>query len=127
MSKSVRLSFLKSDWIAVSIVVCLALSTFLLYVPDNADKQGAVVQIYRDNVLVRECNLETEESFVLEGAYSNIVTVKDGKIAITESNCPGADCVHSGYVGTVGRSIVCLPNKVEIRIVGEGEVDMVVR
>ena len=127
MKKSVRLSFLKGDWIAVGIVLFCALGIFVLFIPGNTHEQEAVIQIYQDNILVKECALDTEDSFVLEGAYSNTITITDRRVAITESNCPGMDCVHSGFINSMGRSIVCLPNKVEIRIVGESEVDFVVR
>ena len=127
MKKSVRLSFLKGDWIAVGIVLFCALGIFVLFIPKNPHEQEAVIQIYQDNILVKECALDTEDSFVLEGAYSNTITITDRRVAITESNCPGMDCVHSGFINSMGRSIVCLPNKVEIRIVGESEVDFVVR
>ena len=47
--------------------------------------------------------------------------------AFTESDCPGRDCVHSGSIGSTGRSIVCLPNRVEIRVISaEADVDFVV-
>lgn len=127
MEKKSEFSLKKGDWIAVAIVIVLALGTFLFFLPKGASGQEGVVQIYQDNVLVKECNLDTDDVFVLEGEYQNTITIRDGKIGITESNCPGSDCVHSGFIGTVGRSIVCLPNKVEIRIAGEAEVDIVVR
>ena len=69
---------------------------------------------------------ETTE-FVVEGDYTNVISVEDGKAAIIESDCPGADCVHSGWIHEPGRSIVCLPNRVEIRMEGASEVDFVVR
>ena len=62
--------------------------------------------------------------------YSNTITVKDGKIAVTESDCPGEDCENCGWSDSTGRSIVCLPNEVEIRIIAEPseeDVDYVVR
>ena len=63
------------------------------------------------------------------GLYTNRITVRGGRIAITESSCPGEDCVHSGWIDRPGRSLVCLPNRVEIRLEGpaaEDDVDAVV-
>ena len=58
---------------------------------------------------------------------ANTITVCDGKISFSDSDCPGQDCVHSGSIGSTGRSLVCLPNAVEIRVVsGESDVDFVV-
>lgn len=128
MEKKSEFTFRKGDWIAVILVILMAVSTFLCFLPKGTtDDAAVVVQIYKDSTLIKECNLNVNETFVIEGEYVNTVTIRDGKIGITESNCPGTDCVHSGLIGTIGRSIVCLPNKVEIRITGEAEVDIVVR
>ena len=83
--------------------------------------------IYQDGSLIRELSLGTDTEVVIEGDYENVVTIKDGKTAITRSDCPGTDCVHSGWIHEAGRSIVCLPNRVELRIEGVSEVDFVVR
>ena len=56
-----------------------------------------------------------------------MITVSQGKVSITSSDCPGMDCVHSGAISASGRSLVCLPNGVEVRIVGRtDDVDFVV-
>ena len=61
------------------------------------------------------------------GEYKNVITVSEGAISITASDCPGEDCVHSGAIRTSGRSIVCLPNEVEVRVVNAAsDVDFVV-
>ena len=78
--------------------------------------------------MVRTVDLRKNEIFSVQGTYLNVVEVKDGKIAITHSDCPGEDCVHSGWTDTSGRSIVCLPNALEIRVVADhDDVDFVVR
>ena len=66
---------------------------------------------------------------MIENNYTNKLIVKDKKVAIVESDCPGMDCVHSGAISGKGRSLVCLPNRVEVRIEGEvdSEVDFIVR
>ena len=86
-----------------------------------------MVCVYQEGKLIREIPLDTDTEFVIEGEYENVVTMKDGTVAITKSDCPGTDCVHSGRIQEAGRSIVCLPNRVEIRIEGASEVDFVVR
>ena len=76
---------------------------------------------------LKTLSLDEDTCFAISGAYTNEITVKDGQIAITASDCPGEDCVHSGSGGSVGRSIICLPNRVEIRVVaGQTDVDFVV-
>ena len=58
--------------------------------------------------------------------YTNKIVCENGSISVTESTCPGGVCVSSGSISEAGRSIVCLPNRVEIRITGSSDVDVVV-
>ena len=124
--ESMRLSFRKGDWIAAALVIVLiCVSAVCFWSVDGTE--SPIIQIYQNNTLVKECSLDKEETFVIEGAYENTIVIQGGKVAITKSDCPGEDCVHSGWISSMGRSIVCLPNRVEIRITGESEVDFVVR
>ncbi|MDY3281714.1 NusG domain II-containing protein [Dysosmobacter sp.] len=48
--------------------------------------------------------------------------------AVAESDCPTQDCVHTGTVRSRGRSIVCLPARLTVRLTGgdDGGVDAVI-
>ena len=44
----------------------------------------------------------------------------DGRrVRISHSDCPGQDCVHTGWIDEAGEQIICLPNKLIISLVGE--------
>ena len=121
-----RLRFQKGDYLAVAVTLLLAAVVFLAFLPRETG-DIPMAEIYLDGTLVRRVSLGTSAECSVTGDYMNTVTVRDGKIAVTESDCPGGDCVHSGWIGTSGRSIVCLPNRMEIRIVSApGDVDFVV-
>ena len=121
-----RLGFRKGDLLAIGAVLLLAAAVFALFLPSrNGD--AAVVEIYRNGQHLHTFPLNADRQLTVEGDYTNVVTISGGKVAITESSCPGGDCVGCGWVSSAGRSIVCLPNGVEIRIVGaQSEVDIVV-
>lgn len=51
------------------------------------------------------------------------VSVRDGKAYVSSSTCRGKTCVHERPVSRSGETIVCLPNGVVVRILGESEVD----
>lgn len=120
-----RLQFQKGDIAVVAAVVLLALLVFLCFLPGRGT--AAVAQVYQNGELIKTVSLTEPQEFTLTGLYSNTVTVRDGKIAVTASNCPGEDCVHCGWIDSAGRSIVCLPNGVEIRVVTDNsDVDFVV-
>ncbi len=120
-----RLKFQKGDIFAVVLVIALALAVGLLFLPRSAE--GASVEIYHDGVLVKTIPLSAQEEFTLVGDYTNVIGVSDGMVSILHSDCPGRDCVHSGAISVPGRSLVCLPNGLEVRIVGKSsDVDFVV-
>jgi hypothetical protein len=62
---------------------------------------------------------------VAYGDGHNVVTVKGGKVAVTEATCPDHYCMKRGYCDG-GADIVCLPNRLVLKFIGEQEVDFVV-
>ena len=125
--KHMKLEFCKNDFLAIGIVAAIAILVSVIFWTSVGAEEGSMLSIYQEGVLIKELSLDSDVEFVIEGDYKNVITIKDGKAAITESDCPGTDCVHSGWIHEAGRSIVCLPNRVELRIEGTSEVDFVVR
>jgi len=125
--KHMKLEFCKNDFFAIGIVAVIAILVSVIFWTSVGTEEGSMVSIYQEGVLIKEISLDSDTEFVIEGDYKNVVTIKDGKAAITESDCPGIDCVHSGWIHEAGRSIVCLPNRVELRVEGTSDVDFVVR
>lgn len=118
--------FRKTDLIAIAIVLVLAAAVLLAFLP-SSDDSPAQVAIYKDGDLIKTLSINTPQIFEISGKYTNTVTIQDGKVSITQSNCPGGDCVACGWAASSGRSIVCLPNGVEIRILSQdSDVDFVV-
>ena len=125
--REMRLTFCKGDIFAIVLVAAAAVLVSVLFWIKTGSEEGSLVSIYQEGELLKEIPLNQTTEFLVEGPYTNKILVKDGKAAIVESDCPGTDCVHSGWIHEAGRSIVCLPNRVEIRIEGASEVDFVVR
>ena len=131
MTGKESLRFRRGDAIAIAAVILAALGMLAFFLLSAGNPSLAVVRIYQEGKLIRELPLSGDSVFAVEGPYHNTVTIREGKAAITESDCPGEDCVHSGWISRPGRSIVCLPNRVEIRVeaaaASDDDVDAVVR
>ena len=113
------------DFFPVAGVLILAAVLFLLFLP--AKSPGDTVEIYQNGKLLETLPLNRNAVCEIEGKYRNTVTVQNGKVAVTETDCPGGDCKACGWLSTSG-SIVCLPNGVEIRLVSQhSDVDIVLR
>lgn len=126
MKEKLRLTFRKGDVLAIVLVAVIAAAVFAAFIPGKGGDSGGVVQIWQDGALVREVSLNTDVIIEVSGDYHNAVQVENGRAAIVESDCPGADCVHSGWISDSGRSIVCLPNRVEVRVTAASDIDFVV-
>ena len=53
---------------------------------------------------------------------TNTVTVRDGKVAVTQADCPDHYCMDRGWCDS-GTPIVCLPNRLVLKFVGKQTVD----
>ena len=99
-------------------LLCLALALL-----PSADAPATQAQIKcGDKTTTVDLRIDQEMVFeAADGGY-NAVTVKDGKIAVTEADCPDQYCVKQGFCNN-GEQIVCLPHKLVISFVGESEID----
>ena len=126
MPEKNKLHFCKGDYLAIGIVLLLAVAVILGFLPVQ-NTPAAYAQIYLNGRLHKTVLLDQDTTFAVTDQYTNKITVKNGAIAFVDSDCPGQDCVHSGSIRTTGRSLVCLPNRVEIRVIARtDDVDFVV-
>ena len=56
---------------------------------------------------------------------NNIVLVKDEQIAMIDTDCSDKLCLEQGYISKPGESIVCLPHRVMIQVIGENDDDII--
>jgi len=68
---------------------------------------------------------DISEEFTIDcGSGHNTVTVRGGTISVTEADCPDKVCVRTGAISGGTVPIVCLPHRLEIRVVnGADSVD----
>ena len=109
-------------WIAI-LGVILAVSTAVSVIFLLPGEWATHAQIISDGRVIRVVDLSVDQEFtVTNGEGYNVITVKDGAIAVTEASCPDHYCMHRGFCSS-GMQIVCLPNAMIIRFLGEQEVD----
>ena len=107
--------------LAVLLVFCLGLSLLTM-----GGKDASRARITSNGTLVRVVDLAIDQEFTVETEDGrNVVTVKDGKIAVTEADCPDHYCMARGFCNG-GTQIVCLPNRLVIEFLAETEIDGIV-
>ena len=112
-------------WILLFVVLallCGALSLWLL-LPGNG---ASMVKVYSEGKLLHTLALDLDQEITVTASHgTNVVTVKDGKVAVTEADCPDHYCMDRGFCAG-GAQIVCLPNRLVLQFTGKQTVDTVV-
>ncbi len=104
----------------VVIVSLLLLSAIVLLVVFLTRQEGARVTVTVDGVTVGEYPLGVDGVYELRNG-ANVLTVEDGRAYMSYSSCPDHLCENTGRIKYVGETIVCLPNKVTVTVVGEDD------
>ena len=110
-----------ADIILICILLVLALSVFL--VVELTRREGAYVVVSIDGGEVCRYSLSEDGEFTLNGG-TNTLVISGGKAYISEADGPDGLCVSQGKISRTGQTVVCLPNRVMLRIVGAEDADV---
>lgn len=113
----------RADIILAVILIIIGVAGSL-WLSLGSQAKGSLAAIYHDSKLVGTYPLNQDKTITVKGhGHINKVTIKDRKVAMTFSDCKNQDCVHMGKTDSPGKRIVCLPNRVVVEVLGEGEGD----
>ena len=108
--------------IGIALLVCVTASVVILL----PREPSAEAEIWSEGRLLRTVALKEDQVFTVQTESGlNVVKVRDGKIAVTEANCPDGYCMKRGFCHS-GTDIVCLPNRLVIKFTGPSDVDAAV-
>jgi len=108
-------------WDVVLVVLLLALVAGTVYL-SVAPKAGAWAEVYVDGKLYQKLDLNKDAELDLEHLK---IVVSDGTVRVEEADCPDKICEKRGAISKAGQTIVCLPNRVVVKISGKGEVEAI--
>lgn len=114
-----ELKFNRFDALVALIIALLAVAAALwFYLPRSQSGQLTVVISVAGEETRRVPLSDFTETTVTGGSYTLRVSTRDGGVAVTDSDCPTQDCVHTGVITRAGQSIVCLPAQVVVYLEG---------
>lgn len=106
------------DIILGAALLLVALSVFLIV--ECTREAGSYVIVEVDGETVGSYPLDTDARYELSGG-SNVLVIEGGEAFMESADCPDKVCVNTGRISRSGEQIVCLPNRVLVKIVGKGE------
>jgi len=91
---------------------------------NRSDAKTAV--IIQNRQVLYKINLEAVESeyeLLIGGdrGITNTVTIRPGAIGVSHADCPDKICVKTGFIESGARPIICLPNRLEVKIINESD------
>ncbi len=108
----------KGDFIIIAVVVLIAVGIWLF--PFGRGARATKVEIYSDGKLSYTHSMDGEFEEEVSGCT---VKLSNGEASISSATCPDKVCVHTGAISKSGEIIVCVPNRVSVKISGEEEFD----
>lgn len=117
----------RNDYILGGFFLVLA-ALMMVFFFLRPDTEGSRIVIQKDGEIIGEYSLRENREIPI--SEHNILVVKDGKADMVWADCPDKLCVAQKNICKTNESIVCLPNRVVITVVGSNadtEMDAIVR
>lgn len=103
-------------------IVLILLGGIISYMIAFGNNKGDTVLITVDGEEYGRYSLAEDRNIsVKQNHHNNEIIIKDGMVSMGFSDCSNQVCVKTGAISKTSQSIVCLPNKVMVQIIGEGE------
>ncbi len=116
--------YINRNDIILIIVLSVFSALFTIYL-FTVTQHGYKVLVYVDGQLTGEYPLDTDTEVTIMGynGGNNVMSISNGRVRMSEASCPDRLCIHQGSISRAGQSIVCLPNRVILRIDGKETLD----
>ena len=118
----------KSDIILISVILVIVSLIFTFFkLTQNKNVSNALV--YYDNELVLKIDLNKKISnYKVKGFNGDIsITAGDAKIKVDTESSPLHLCSKQGFISKSYETIVCLPNKIVIKLEEDSNLDVVAK
>ena len=110
----------------IFLVIGIIFVIIILFIVNNikSNNKSEAIEIYINNKLYRSIPIDEDEDLKIEGEFGyNYINIHDNGVEITEASCPDKVCVESGFISKPSERIVCMPNKVVIKIKASDKVN----
>lgn len=115
----------KGDYlIYAGAVFLLVFSFFRTYGPRPEKPESIMIRQDKDRISFRP--LTNQGRFILDGPLGDsVILITNRTIRMVDSPCAHKLCIRQGALTHTGQVVVCLPNKIEIRLVNTNQTEKV--
>ena len=117
-----------SDKILIGALLLLSSLSFLALVAFRG--AGRTVVVEQDGEVLARCSIAVVDTLRIAGPLGvTTIQIAEGRARVLDAPCPHQLCVKTGAISKAGAMVVCVPNRVVVRIEGHSKdgVDAVTR
>ncbi len=120
----------KGDIKVILIIVLLVIVTYgyVFYVGFTTDE--TILRVSRDQEILHEYKLDESYKNMIkieDDENYNVLYIENGEVWIGEASCLNQVCVNHSKISNVGETIVCIPNRLILEIIGDNKtIDVIV-
>jgi len=108
------------DVVLIAVLVVSVILSFPLFRLFSV--RGELVSVSVNGREVNRFPLSENRDLSVQGPLGkSLIRVRDGKVWVTKAPCPQKICMKMGKISRSGEIIVCIPNRVFIKIEGKTE------
>ena len=113
----------------VIIIVALIIISFIpegvMFITNINKHDSLYVEVYSEGKLYKKLPLSKDSvdtSITIDNELGeNIIEINNEQVKITDADCHDKICVKAHAISKPGESLICLPHKLVVRIIGEGK------
>lgn len=100
------------------LIIALAALAFMRF----HGKSGGEIKVSVNNKEYGVYSLDKDQTVIIgEDDWKNVLEIKNGKADMTKADCPDKVCVNHAAISKKGETIVCLPHKIVVEVINQGE------
>ncbi|MGN0603418.1 MAG: NusG domain II-containing protein [Oscillospiraceae bacterium] len=119
-----RRTFKPSD-IVIAVIAAALLAAVLIF-HSIAEPNGSLAAVFFNGEQIASLSLGTDGVYPFD-EYGVTVEVTNRSVRVISSDCPDKICEKTGFISSSAQTIVCLPNRISVRIIGntDSNIDVV--
>lgn len=115
----------KNDLKLILIILIIIVITYTLTSINKKD--GILAEVYYEDKIIMKIDMNINKEYTVSGFLGEVVIeVKDKMVRVKEENSPKHLCSKEGFTNDSLKPIICLPNKIVIKVVSNSDMDGVV-
>lgn len=106
----------KNDFILIAVIIIMCIASIILFRIISTEGDYAVIN--RNGAEYARYPLSSDRVVRIgeDGPGYNVINIEDGKVYISDADCPDRICADHRAISRTGESIICLPHKLSVTI-----------